>query len=542
MHFGQYGTKLTQHLSTKAGCCKAFLLKVIVMHTKISSATTVGITAFPVDVEVDLSYGMLQFYIVGLPDTAIKESKQRVITGLKNSGFKLPERKITVNLAPADLRKEGTLFDLPIALGILQTAQYVTVGASFLQDTVVIGELSLDGSIKGVKGTLSIASDLVSLGKKRLILPSANLNEASLVPGLEVIGVNHLSELVGYLEGSHSFAQPHGEPKDTSKASPSDLDFNQVKGQLQAKRALQLSAAGRHNVLFVGPPGSGKSMLAARLPTIMPEMSFEEMIETTKIYSVSGKLSMQGLVKQRPFRSPHHTISKAGLVGGGSSPQPGEISLAHNGILFLDELTEFTKTTLEALRQPLESKEVSIARAQHSINFPAHFMLICAFNPCPCGYFGDRHKACTCSAQQIKAYLHKISGPLLDRIDIQVAVPAVDYDSITTKEEALSSSELFSPILKSLNRQRERFGTTTGANALMSPVLIESSCILSRGAHTIMKSAFEKLSMSMRGYHKTLKIARTIADLDDSDSIKEHHLYEALSYRSLDRTKEQNNL
>ncbi len=506
------------------------------MHTKILSATTLGVFAFLVEVEVDLSYGMLQFHIVGLPDTAIKESRQRIIAGLKNAGFKLPERKITVNLAPADLKKEGTLFDLPIALGILQAAQYISCPQSFLDETIVIGELSLDGSIKGVKGALSIACDAQRLGKKRLMVPSENLLEASLAPHLVTVGVSHLTDVLNYIQGKYVNPQFS---KESAKPPTSTLDFNEVKGQSQAKRALQIAAAGRHNILFVGPPGSGKSMLAQRLQSIMPPMSFEEQIETTKVYSISGKLHSQGLIEERPFRNPHHTISKAGLIGGGSWPQPGEISLAHNGILFLDELTEFSKTTLEALRQPLETHEVSIARANHAVTFPANCMLVCAFNPCPCGYLGDKRKACVCSYGSINAYLKKLSGPLLDRIDIQVLVPPVEYSALTSQEVSVSSKDLFKPIERALIRQKERFPDSSIRNALMTPSHIEHFCSLTSGARNTIKNAFEKLAMSMRGYHKTLKIARTIADLQDSPSIHEEHLFEALSYRSLDYQKDQ---
>ena len=390
------------------------------MHTKIVSATTVGIDAFLVDVEVDLSLGLMQFFIVGLPDIAIKESKQRTLTALKNCGIKLPDRKITVNLAPADLKKEGTLFDLPIALGILHAAHHFTVSQDFLNETIFVGELSLDGSIKPVKGVLSIACDAVRMGKKRLVVPLDNAEEAALRKDVEVFAVGHLNELIAYLRQEISLVPIVSRMYEQElKRVAYDVDFNQVKGQFQAKRALQIAAAGRHNVVFVGPPGSGKSMLAQRLPTIMPPLSFEEVLETTKVYSISGKLNSKGLALHRPFRSPHHTISQAGLVGGGSYPQPGEISLAHNGILFLDELTEFKKITLEALRQPLEAKTVSIARAQHTVTFPASFLLLCAFNPCPCGYFGDKRKACVCSAQQVAQYVQKLSGPLLDRIDLQ---------------------------------------------------------------------------------------------------------------------------
>lgn len=505
------------------------------MHTKIISATTIGIDAYLVDVEVDLSYGMLQFFIVGLPDMAIKESKQRIITALKNCGIKLPERKITVNLAPADLKKEGTLFDLPIALGILQAGQYVAIQPQFMHETVFVGELSLDGSIKPVRGLLSIACDAVTKGIKRIVVPKDNAAEAALCKDIEVIGVDHLVNLVAFLKGEISIAPTASNFQDRVQVQKNfTIDFNQVKGQFQAKRALQIAAAGRHNVLFIGSPGSGKSMLAERLPTIMPAMTFNEVIETTKVYSVSGKLGDQSLILHRPFRNPHHTISQAGLVGGGSNPQPGEISLAHHGILFLDELTEFKKSTLEAMRQPIESKKVSIARAQQTVTFPASFLLIAALNPCPCGYLGDKRKQCVCAPNAIANYVGKLSGPLLDRIDIQVTVPSVDYETIATQTNHTSSAELYEKIERAVARQEVR-----GCwNAYLTSDQVDRYCILSPDAQEIIKKAFNQLSLSMRGYHKVLKLSRTIADLENSDMIETAHVREALMYRSLEQSRE----
>lgn len=506
------------------------------MLAKVLSSALIGIDAIIVDVEVDLAPGLPAFATVGLPDGAVKESKDRVRAALKNSGYDFPARRITANLAPADIKKEGAAYDLPISIGIL--AATGVVKPARLQDYLILGELSLDGSVNQIRGALSMAVAAKKAGLAGVILPALNAREAAVVEGIEIIGVSTLSQVVEFL-CSREAIEPSTIDLQALFSSGCQYgeDFSEVKGQEHAKRALEVAASGGHNLLMIGPPGSGKTMLARRIPTILPRMSFEEAIETTKIFSVSGMLEKErALLAVRPFRSPHHTISDVGLIGGGVTPKPGEVSLAHNGVLFLDELPEFKKNVLEVLRQPLEDGRVTISRSLLSLTYPSRVMLVAAMNPCPCGYLADPIHACSCTPVSIHRYRSRISGPLLDRIDIHIEVPAVKYRDLADRGEAESSADIARRVESSREQQLERYkGTKIHCNAQMTPRYIKKYCELDANGNRMLELVTDRLGFSARTYNRILKVARTIADLDSSDQIKEQHIAEAIQYRSLDR-------
>ncbi|GAB1402029.1 YifB family Mg chelatase-like AAA ATPase [Elusimicrobiota bacterium] len=507
------------------------------MISFLHSSAVNGIDAYLIDVEVDISSGLPVFSIVGLPDTAVKESRDRVVSAIKNSGFDFPAKKITVNLAPADIKKEGGLFDLPIAIGILVSSGYVEKKS--VHKICAIGELSLDGKLRPVKGLLPIVLSLKKFGIKKVIIPEGNKNEASVAKDIEIYPFSTLAEVVKFLKNEIKVLPFQADNSiDTDNRILPGIDFSDIKGQFLAKRGAEVASAGGHNMIMIGPPGSGKTMIAKRIPTILPSMSFEESVETTKIWSVSGLIQAgESLVKQRPFRSPHHTTSSIALIGGGSYPKPGEVSLAHNGVLFLDELTEFRRDVLEVLRQPLEDKIVTVSRAKSTLSFPASFMLIASMNPCQCGHYGDANKECTCNQYQITKYRSKISGPLMDRIDIQIEVPALKIDEITTdKTSTETSDEIKQRVIKARNIQYERFkDKNIYCNAQMGPKEIKKYCVLDDKAKDLLKNAIEKLGFSARAYDRILKVARTIADLAESETITSTHIAEAIKYRSLDK-------
>lgn len=502
------------------------------MLAHVFSCTVVGLNGVIVDIEVDYGAGLPHMAIVGLPDEAVKESRERVYSAIKNANLVYPNHALTVNLAPASVRKEGPSFDLPIAVGVLICSEQIAPDS--IADSLIIGELSLDGSVRHVRGILSVVAKAREEGYKQVFVPAEDAQEAALIPDIKVFPVTHLNTLVQHLMGEDLIAEAQGMDMDT-QALPgfASTDFSEIKGQEQVKRAMEVAAAGGHNLIMSGPPGSGKTLLARAMPSILPAMTLVESLEVTRIYSICNLLPAgTPLVQTRPFRSPHHTVSHAGLVGGGTIPRPGEISLAHRGVLFLDELPEFGQRMLEVLRQPLEDKAVTISRANGSLTFPANFMLVGAMNPCPCGYYGDNLRACTCASAAISAYQKRISGPLLDRMDISLHVPRVDYLKLSSQRQGESSATVQARVEEARKRQLGRFvGSRLVCNAEMGPKELRAFCTLTEAGDALMKSAMRQMKLSARGYHRVLKLARTIADLSGVEAILPEHLAEALQYR-----------